>query len=569
MARLPLWWSGWTTTSPWRLVVAQVGAEGHRLWPLAGALLLSTALPLAGPQLTARFVDQALAGAPLERLLALAGAFLAVAVAGQLASVAASYTASGAAWRVTNRLRERAAAHALGLGMAFHGRHTPGEMIERVDGDLLGLTEFISGFVAEALSGVLLLAGALVLVWLVDARIGAALTALVVAGAAVLVTAQRRVVPYAVAFREATAQMFGAVEERLAAVEEIRANGAGRHVLARFHESARRVLDAETRWQRRGGALLGGTNLLFALGTAMLLAIGILLRQSGAITVGTVVLLFQYAQMVRAPIEQIVGQAKQLHEAGASAARVAGLLAETPAIAWPPAPRPLPSRGPLPLRFEGVTFAYGDDPPVLRDVRLALEAGRSLGVVGRTGSGKTTLARLALRLYDPTAGAVLLGGVDLREVGRDDLRRRVRLVSQEVHLFTASLRDNLTLFDDAVPDDAVEEALEQVGLQPWRRRLPDGLDTRLGAGGTGLSAGEAQLVAFARVFLADPGLVVLDEASSRLDPATEEAVRAATRTLLAGRTAIVIAHRPSTLEHVDEIAVVEAGAIVEHRSQVA
>jgi len=549
--------------SPWLLVAASLGAERWRLVPVGAALLLGTLLPLAGPQLVARFVDEAVAGAPIEALLALGAAYLAVALAGQVAAVAASATASGAAWRVTNRLRERVAAHALGLDMDYHGRHTPGEMIERVDGDLLGLTQFISGFVAQALASLLLLAGTLVLVWRVDPRVGAALTAVVAAGSATLAVAQRRVVPHAVASRDETARMFGLVEEGLVAAEEIRANGAGRHVTARFLESAQRVLRAEQRWQVRGGGVLAGTNLVFALGTAGLLAAGILLRQAGTITVGTVVLLFQYAQMVRAPIEQIVGQAKLLHEAGASAARVAELLAERPEIAWPRTPVPLPP-GPVSLRFQDVTFAYPGDPPVLHGVDLELGAGRSLGIVGRTGSGKTTLARLALRLSDPTEGAVRLADIDLRDVGRDDLRRRVRMVSQEVHLFAASLRDNVTLFDDAVPDEAVEAALASVGLRGWRDALPGGLDTRLGAGGTGLSAGEAQLVALARVFLADPALVVLDEASSRLDPATEEAVRAATARLLAGRTAIVIAHRLSTLAGVDEVAVIEAGRIVEH-----
>jgi len=550
--------------SPWLLVAAHLGAERARLLPLAATLLLATLLPLAGPQLVARFVDQAVGQAPMSGLIAIAVLYLAVALAGQAATVAAATIATGTAWRTTNRLRERVAEHALELDMTFHGRHTPGEMIERVDGDLLGLTQFISGFVAQALGSLLLLAGTLVLVWRVDVRLGGALTLLVAVGATGLALAQRRVVPYAVAQREETAQMFGAVEERLVAAEEIRANGAGLHVVERFRESVRRVRDADTRWQVRGGGVIAGTNLLFAFGTAVLLGIGILLRQAEALSVGTLVLLFQYAQMVRTPIEQIVGQAKQLHEAGASATRVASLLAEQPAIRWPAEPRPLPAHGPMSLRFAGVTFAYPGDPPVLRDVDLELGAGRSLGVVGRTGSGKTTLARLALRLYDPTEGSVRLAGVDLRDVARDELRRNVRMVSQDVHLFAASLRDNLTLFDEGIGDDAIEEALERVGLRRWRAGLPDGLDTRLGAGGTGLSAGEAQLVAFARVFLAHPALVVLDEASSRLDPATEAAVRAATDRLLAGRTAIVIAHRLSTLANVDEVAAMEAGRIVEH-----
>jgi ATP-binding cassette, subfamily B, bacterial len=532
--------------------------------PLGAAILLSTVLPLVGPQLLARFVDQAIGRAPLTTLLALGAAFLAVAVAGQAATMAASYVASGTAWRTTNRLREQVAGHALRLDMGFHGRHTPGEMIERVDGDLMGLTQFLSGFVAQALGSVLLLAGTLVLVWRVDWRVGAMLAVLVAMGAAVLVAAQRRVIPHAAAVREESAQMFGAIEERLVGAEEIRANGAGRHVVRRFHETADRVLAADVRWQRRAGAILAGTNLLFAVGSALLLAVGILLRQAGAISVGTVVLLFQYAQMVRAPVEEIVGQAKQLHEAGAAATRVASLLAEVPEIVWPASPRALPADGPLSVRFCDVSFAYPGDPRVLHGVDLELAAGRSLGVVGHTGSGKTTLARLALRLYDPTAGRVLVGGVDLRDVARDDLRLRARMVTQEVHLFSASLLDNVALFDELADEAEVERALESVGLRGWRRTLPDGLRTRLGPGGMGLSAGEAQLVALARVFLADPALVVLDEASSRLDRATEEAVRAATTRLLARRTAIVIAHRLSTLAGVDEIAVMDAGRIVEH-----
>jgi ATP-binding cassette subfamily B protein len=550
--------------SPWLVVAGQLRAEGSRLGWLGGLLLLSTALPLAAPQLMARFVDDALARRPLATLLMLGGAYLAVAVAGQAALVSASFAASGTAWRTTNRLRERVAAHAMRLDMAFHGRHTPGEMIERVDGDLHGLTLFISAFVAQSLGSLLLLAGTLVLVSLVDVRVGAALAGLVAFGAATLALAQRRVVPHAAALRQQTGEMFGAIEERLAAAEEIRANGAGAHVVRRFHESAARVFDADRRWQRRGGGVLAGTNLLFAVGTAALIAFGILLRRNGSITLGTVVLLFQYAQMVRGPVEQIVSQARQLHEAGASATRVAGLLAERPAVAWPLSPRPLPAAGALALSFRGVGFAYAGDPPVLHDVDLELGAGRSLGLVGRTGSGKTTLARLALRLYDPTAGSVRLAGVDLRDAAPGDLRRRVRIVTQEIHLFAASVRDNLTLFDDSVPGEAIETALDSVGLGTWRRALAAGLDTRMGAAGVGLSAGEAQLLAFARVLLADPGLVVLDEASSRLDPATEEAVQAATERLLAGRTAIVIAHRPSTLARVDEVAVVEAGRIIEH-----
>jgi ABC-type multidrug transport system fused ATPase/permease subunit len=223
----------------------------------------------------------------------------------------------------------------------------------------------------------------------------------------------------------------------------------------------------------------------------------------------------------------------------------------------------------LPVEVQDVSFAYADDgEEVLRRVSVTIEAGRSLGLVGRTGSGKTTLARLLLRLCDPTGGAVRVGGVDLRHVAPAELRRRVAVVTQDVQLFAASVRDNLTLFrgdEIAGPraDDRLAGVLTDLGLGPWLRSLPEGLDTELGPGGTGLSAGEAQLLAFARAFLADPDLVILDEASSRLDPATEALVEHAVDRLLSGRTAVLIAHRLSSLDRVDQIAVLHEGRIVE------
>lgn len=202
-------------------------------------------------------------------------------------------------------------------------------------------------------------------------------------------------------------------------------------------------------------------------------------------------------------------------------------------------------------------------PLVLRHVALRLAPGRVLGILGRTGSGKSTLIRLLARLYDPLAGTVTLGGVDVRDVAQADLRQRVGVVTQEVQIFQASVRDNLTFFDPRVDDAAIHRALGELGLLDWIDSLPAGLDSPLGATGSGLSAGEAQLLAFARVFLRDPGLVILDEASSRLDPATERRLERAIDGLARGRTAIVIAHRLDTVQRADDILVLEAGEVVE------
>jgi ABC-type multidrug transport system fused ATPase/permease subunit len=204
---------------------------------------------------------------------------------------------------------------------------------------------------------------------------------------------------------------------------------------------------------------------------------------------------------------------------------------------------------------------------VLDNISFELKPGRVLGLLGRTGSGKTTLARLLLRLYDPTAGTVRLGGVAARDACLDDVRRHVGVVTQDVQLFHATVRDNLAFFNPAIGDEQIRAALYDLGLRRWYESLPDGLDTELEAGGA-LSAGEAQLLAFARLFLADPGLVILDEASSRLDPATEQLIERAVSKLLHDRTAIIIAHRLGTIERADEILILEQGRILEHGDRV-
>ncbi len=223
---------------------------------------------------------------------------------------------------------------------------------------------------------------------------------------------------------------------------------------------------------------------------------------------------------------------------------------------------PLPLSA-LAVTFDDVTFGYNEGEPVLHDVSFQVQAGKVLGVIGRTGSGKTTLARLLLRLYDPQQGQVRVGGVSIRGVRLHDLRRRIGLVTQDVQLFHATVRDNLTFFNRAIADKRIIEVLADLGLSAWYGSLPHGLDTELGSDGEGLSAGEAQLLAFTRVFLADPGLVILDEASSRLDPATERLIERAVNKLFTKRTGIIIAHRLTTVQRADDILVLQDGCIQE------
>jgi ABC-type multidrug transport system fused ATPase/permease subunit len=319
---------------------------------------------------------------------------------------------------------------------------------------------------------------------------------------------------------------------------------------------------AKIRAQMRGYGMVASSQGLFGLGMAFALALGAMLYREGSLTIGAVFLVFRYTEMLRQPIEQIRDEVQDLQQAGASLGRIDGLLDRRSRVTDGPDDRLPP--GPLGVDLDGVWFGYEPGAAVLRGVTLHLPPQRVLGIVGRTGSGKSTLTRLIPRFHDPDAGVVRLGGVDLRTVPVAAVRDRVGLVTQEAHLFNASVRDNLTLFDDGVADARLAEVLASLGMGGWLRELPAGLDTVLGPGGVVLSAGQAQVLACGRLLLRDPDVVILDEPSSKLDPVTERLVQRALARLLAGRTGIIVAHRLSTFDLVDDVLILERGEVLEY-----
>lgn len=552
-----------------RLIARYLRDEKPRVILLAGLLAATIGLQLYVPQLIRSFIDLAAGGRPAASLLRLAGIFIGLALLRELANAAVTYVGQDLRWRSTNVLRADLTRHCLALGMDFHNGQTPGTMIERVDGDVTALSNLMSDYFLRVVGNVLILVGVLVLLWREDMRLGLAYSAFVLLTFLALRRAATVAVPAWKQAREASAELFGFLEERLAGTEDIRASGAEGWVLQRFLHRHRDYMQVRRRAGLLGSAIWVGTIALFTLGSILALGMGAWLYQAGAISLGTVYLVFHYTEMLRGPIEQLSHQLEDLQRAGGGLERVAELLAQPLPIE--PAPERatrLPS-GALSLDFEAVRFGYQPAEPVLQGLDFALAPGQVLGLLGRTGSGKTTLSRLLFRLYDIDAGRIRIGGVDLRDTRRAELRRRVGIVTQDVQLFNASVRDNLSFFEPDVPDARILEVLEDVGLGGWLAGLPAGLDTELETGGKGLSAGEGQLLAFARVFLRDPGLVVLDEASSRLDPATEQRIERAVDRLLAGRTGIVIAHRLGTVQRCDQIMILSDGRIVEHGDRVA
>jgi ATP-binding cassette, subfamily B, bacterial len=543
----------------WRALVALLRPDAWR-WVALGVLVaVSSTLTIAGPLVVRQLIDRAAGGAATAEVTRLALAFLAIALATQALAVLVAWFATVAAWRTTNDLRLQMTRHVLSLDHEFHRTHTPGELIQRVDGDVTSVSDFLGKVVTKAAGAVMLIAGMVVVLTVLDWRLGLGMVVYVSLAVVLIVRSRHRAVSESSDEMGALARLYGGIEERLTAAEDLRANGAAHHVAWRFIEDSEEALTSAVRRERAFLVMWWIVQAAVAAGWVIALVLGALLVNAGVISIGTAFLLFQYVLLVSRPLEEVVHELETVQKANGAMVRVVDLLAVVPNVV--DKGRTSPSDGPLAIDAVGVSFDYGDDQPVLRDVDLHIAAGRCVGIVGRTGSGKTTLSRLVLRLVEPTAGHVALGGVPIADIPMTELRRRVALVPQEVELFAGTVRQNVTLFDDGPDDSAVIEALHRVGLDVL---ADSGIHRELGAGGAGLSAGEAQLLALARVWLRDPDVLVLDEATARVDPETESRLEAAVRALLRGRTSLVIAHRLSTLRSVDEIVVFEHGRIVEH-----
>ena len=537
-------------------------------WRLTALLALllggSLALQLTNPQVIRYFLDTTQSGGSQNQLLLAAAAYLLFALGQQALGLGATLAGQRLAWRATNALRRDLALHCLRLDQTFHKTHTPGEMIERLNGDVSQLAEYLSTFSLHVVANGLLVTGILALLFAAEWRAGAALSVYVVVTLVVLASAQGLAAGRWAAANQASAEISGFVEERLTGADDIRAAGAVAYMLYRLQARLRGWMEKFRAAFMLRSLVFNFTNLLSVIGYALGLALAALLYSRREVTIGTAYLIVAYAGMLASPVQNLRHQARQLQQAGGGLQRINALSLLQPKVASPATARTGLAAGALPAEFERVSFAYDEAEPVLRGVTFRARPGRVLGVLGRTGSGKTTLARLLFRFYDPVKGAVRIGGEDLRELKLDELRARVGMVTQDVQLFQASIRDNLTFFNPHRDDDALWRALEALQLGDWVRAQPQGLDTPLAAGGQGLSAGEAQLLAFTRVFLHDPGLVILDEASSRLDPATENRLERAIDRLLAGRTAILIAHRLQTVSRADDILILENGQVAEH-----
>ncbi|MFG3705276.1 ABC transporter ATP-binding protein [Micromonospora sp. NPDC047670] len=535
---------------------------------LAVALLLGqNAAAMAGPYLVMLGIDRAIA--PLRAgepgpLLAVAAAFAAATVVEYAARRGFLTLSARIGQAVLLDLRQRVYGHFLRLSVAFHERYTSGRMVSRLTSDLDAIGELVGGGIDGLVLAVLsILSVAGILLWL-DLPL-----------AAVTLLAFPFLFWLSRWFARASADAWRRTREAMAlvivhfvesmrgirAVQAFRRESRNQRIFATVNDDYR---VASRQAFRLMATYSPGIKVIGNVTVAVVLCYGGARVLGGATEVGVLAAFLLYLRRFFEPMQELSQFYNSLQSATAALEKLAGVLDERPSVAEPARPVPLPGGpGRGAVDFRAVTFGYRPDAPILAGLDLAVPAGQTVALIGPTGAGKSTVAKLLARFHDPLAGAVSLDGVDLRDVADAELRRAVVLVTQETHLFGGTVAENIRFGRPGADDAAVEAAARAIGAHDFIAALPDGYATEVHRRGGRLSAGQRQLVAFARAFLADPTVLILDEATSSLDVPTERLVQRALGTVLRDRTALVIAHRLSTVETADRVLVLDGGRIVE------
>ncbi|MFC4009820.1 ABC transporter ATP-binding protein [Nonomuraea purpurea] len=538
---------------------------------LVAIIVVSNAAGLSIPFLVSVGIDAGIP--PIQRgegpdvLLTVVGVILAAAITQAITRQAFLRLSGRIGQGILLELRRRVFDHFQRLSLSFHEGYTSGRVISRLTSDIEAIAELLQSGFDALVKAVLTMVGTAVLLLVLDFNLG--LMALLPLPLLVLFTRW---------FRRQSAIVYRRTRETVAlvivhfvesmtgirAVQAFRRQPRNQEIFQQLNDDYR---GANARSMLLGATFMTGVKLIGNLTIGGVLLYGGWLALNGEVLVGVLTAFLLYLRQFYEPMQEVSQFYNTLQSAGAALEKLSGVLEEEPSVPEPREPQPLPQgRARGKVRFEGVRFAYVEEMPILPRLDLTVPAGQSVALVGATGAGKTTLAKLISRFYDPTDGRVLLDGVDLRMLDEASLRQAVVMVTQENFLFSGTVADNIRFGRPDATDREIREAAKAIGAHEFISSLPDGYDTEVGKRGGRMSAGQRQLVAFARAFLADPAVLILDEATSSLDVPSERLVQRALRTILADRTALIIAHRLSTVEIADRVLVMERGEIVEDGS---
>jgi len=531
-------------------------------------IIVETLAKLAGPILIGIGIDKGIP--PVARgesptvLGIVVGLFLAVVVLRAALEYAFLTIAGKLGQDVLYDLRERLFEHFQRLSLSFHERYTSGRVISRLTSDVEAIWELLGSGILAVASGGLSILGISIVLLILDWPL--ALVAIAIFPLVLLLTRWFRTRAEVVyrETREAVALVIVQFVESLGGIRAVQAFRREPRNQAIFDDVDDRLRQANLSSNRLAAVYGPGVNGLGRVTIAVVLLVGSYRVAGGSMTLGTLAAFMLYVRRFFEPVQDLSQFYNLFQSAAAALEKLSGVLEEPPAVPEPEAPVALlEPHGEI--RFEQVRFAYRDI-EVLHGIDLVIPAGQTVALVGETGAGKSTVARLIARFYDPTSGAVRLDGIDLSDLDDETLRRAVVMVTQENFLFSGTVADNISFGRPSATRSEVEQAARVIGAHEFIAAMPDGYDTDVRKRGGRLSAGQRQLVAFARAFLADPAVLILDEATSSLDIPSERLVQRALRTLLADRTAVIIAHRLSTVEIADRVLVIDDGIVIEDGS---
>jgi len=546
-----------------RQLLALLRPYRTRVGLMLAALLVATAAALAPPYLAGRAIDDGIQDGDTGALTVVLIAFLVAAGLNWAATYGQTYLVNWVGQRALADLRTRMFSHLQSLSIGFYSRNRTGVLISRLTNDVQALDHLVSDGVVTLFSASLTLIGTAAVLLFLDpelALVTFAVFPVLAVGSLLFRIASSDAYRLT---REKIAAVTAYLQETLSGMRIVRAFGQEPRHVSRFGELNDEHREVNMRTVKLNAAYFPGVEMLSAVATAVILLYGGSQVSAGAIEIGVLVSFVLYVQTFFDPIQQL-SQLYTTYQAGMAALdKIFGLLDEEPDLRDAADAIELPRvRGEV--RFEHVSFSYtGAGAPALRDVSLTVPPGQTVALVGATGAGKSTLAKLVARFYDPDSGRVLIDGHDLRQVTEHSLRSQLGVVPQEGFLFSGTVAENIAFGRPGAGSDEIEAAARAVGAHDFIERTPDGYETQVGERGGHLSAGQRQLVAFARAAAADPRLLILDEATSNVDVHTEARIEHALRRLLAGRTAIVIAHRLSTIRDAGRIVVLDGGQVAE------
>lgn len=547
-------------------LIGRAARVSHGLgWAMFGALgitILATVVRLMGPLVVRGGVDQGIAQEDKQAILTAGAIFVALLAVQYVLTAISQYAVAYVGELYLKQLRSAVFAKLLRLDMGFFSRSKSGVLVSRMTADIESLQEFASDGAVLALSNLLTVIGVAIALILVDWLMALAVFAVVAVLGLVTVVFQRQARRAYDLVRERIGQVLGTLQEGITGVRVVQAFTQESTQAQTFGRVNERHFEANMAAARAISWYFPVVAFLRVIALASAIGIGAVRVINGDMTIGTLVAFLLYLDWFFQPIINLSNVYNLLQSALAALAKLFQLMDEEVVIDERNGAYDLkdPIRGAV--EFDNVSFSYVEGVEVLTDINLAVAPGERLAVVGETGSGKSTIAKLAMRFYDPDSGTVSIDNVNLRDITEESRVETMALIPQDGFLFSGTLRHNLVYAQVDATDEAVWSVLETMGIDDWVQSLPDGLDTEVRERGSRFSAGERQLVALARAFLADPEIIVLDEATSNLDPETEAKVEGALRALLDGRTSIVIAHRLRSAERADRVVMVDSGEII-------